>query len=220
MKRFDVSGPVGVQRVQRNGKWAIVDVWLVVCTKCKLAGLRHQEKLPTNTTECWRCDRRSGSVNRRWESGYGSYRAMIQRTTVPTHKDYVRYGAVGVKVCDRWRYGESGRSGFACFKADMGLKPSKSHTLHRIGGAMLYSPLTCKWADYQEQNADSGVPRLLTLNGETKTLSAWANSLDITPTTLCGRLRRGWDLERALTASRINVGRKKGPETQKPGHGV
>jgi hypothetical protein len=37
---------------------------------------------------------------------------------------YYAYGAKGLTVCTRWRFGENGKFGFECFLADMGPKPS------------------------------------------------------------------------------------------------
>lgn len=33
---------------------------------------------------------------------YDSWRAARRRCTDRTHKDFVRYGAIGVTVCDEW----------------------------------------------------------------------------------------------------------------------
>ena len=47
-----------------------------------------------------------------------------------THRSYRYYQGAGVAVCDRWRFGENGLSGFQCFLADMGKRPN-SQTFHR-----------------------------------------------------------------------------------------
>jgi hypothetical protein len=48
--------------------------------------------------------------------------------------------------------------------------------------------------------ANTGTPRLLTYDGKTMSLTYWARHIGITDNTLRQRLRKGWSLERALTA--------------------
>jgi hypothetical protein len=42
----------------------------------------------------------------------------------------------------------------------------------------------------------------LTFNGQTKSVTEWANELGISQTALSNRLSRGWPLERALSSRR------------------
>jgi group I intron endonuclease len=48
----------------------------------------------------------------------------------------------------------------------------------------------------------------VTFRGETKLLSEWAAEAGVTPSAVAGRLDRGWDMEKALTAERQLVCRK------------
>jgi hypothetical protein len=69
---------------------------------------------------------------------------MIRRCTVPTDKDYPRYGARGVKVCAQWME-------YTRFAADMG-EPVGDETLDRIDAYGDYTPENCRWAGVQTQN--------------------------------------------------------------------
>ena len=51
-------------------------------------------------------------------------------------------------MCPRWK------NDFSLFLADMGLKPSPTHSLDRIDVNGNYEPTNCRWATTQEQNAN------------------------------------------------------------------
>lgn len=76
---------------------------------------------------------------------------MIHRCHNEKTPAYARYGARGRFVCDRWRFGENGISGFLCFYADMGPRP-EGKTLDRIeNDDPEYGPGKCRWATPEEQ---------------------------------------------------------------------
>jgi hypothetical protein len=79
-----------------------------------------------------------------------SYTAMINRCYNPKAPNYYRYGAKGVSICDRWRFGEGEKSGWLCFFEDMGTKPT-SYTLDRIDNGSGYYKDNCRWASRKEQ---------------------------------------------------------------------
>jgi hypothetical protein len=84
-----------------------------------------------------------GSVLRRTKT-YNSWRAMKDRCYSKGHKEYKRYGAVGIEVCDRWR------NSYENFLSDMGRRPDK-HTLDRINPYGNYEPTNCRWASLTTQ---------------------------------------------------------------------
>lgn len=77
---------------------------------------------------------------------YSAHRQMIQRCHMPSAHNYRFYGARGISVCDRWRFGEGGLSGFECFLADMGERP-EGKSLDRIENDGDYRPGNCQWSD-------------------------------------------------------------------------
>ena len=58
----------------------------------------------------------------------------------------------GITVCDRWRYGENGQSGFECFLEDMGERPSLEYSLDRYpNNDGNYEPGNIEWATPYKQ---------------------------------------------------------------------
>lgn len=78
---------------------------------------------------------------------YRTWKAMRQRCGDPFHQDFRLYGGRGIKVCDRWQ-------SFSNFLADMGRKPSASHSIDRIDNDRGYEPGNCRWATAKEQRAN------------------------------------------------------------------
>jgi len=119
---------------------------------------------------------------------------MVQRCTDEGHDRYPFYGARGISVCERWR----GPFGFDSFMADMGAKPTSSHTIERIDNAKGYEPGNCRWATRREQSRNQSTNRVIEARGESMILSDWAEKVDIERRTLAWRLDHGWPVERAL----------------------
>jgi hypothetical protein len=115
---------------------------------------------------------------------------MLERCRNPNNSHYSRYGGRGIRVCDRWQV-------FDAFYADMGERPP-GMSLNRIDNDGPYSPENCEWASAVTQGRNKTNNKLLTFQGKTQPLSAWAEELGMTYSTLNTRLQRGWDDERVL----------------------
>lgn len=135
------------------------------------------------------CGCKKRSLNGEWNSPtYRSWKAMRERCLIPTSKDFLRYGARGVTVCDRWA------NDFNAFLADMGKRP-KGMSLDRIDTLGNYEPGNCRWATPAQQSANRLNTAFLTVNGETLPLSEWARRLGTTPSVLRDRKAAGWSDE-------------------------
>lgn len=69
---------------------------------------------------------------------------MMARCYDPKNKAFKWYGALGVRVCERWHV-------FANFVADMGVPPSRLHTVDRKEPSGDYSPENCEWQTWRHQ---------------------------------------------------------------------
>lgn len=125
---------------------------------------------------------------------YRSWCGAKERCYNPKNHKYPRYGARGIKVCDRWR------DSFENFFADMGAKPSASHSIERKDNDGDYEPGNCIWALPQQQSRNTRRNRLVTLHGETRCLTEWIQVLGLNASTVNTRIyRRGIPPELALT---------------------
>ncbi len=123
---------------------------------------------------------------------YRTWMMMIQRCCNPKHQAFARYGGRGITVCDRWR------ESFEAFEADVGTRPN-GLTLDRVDNSKGYEPGNCRWATRMEQNRNTRSNRMLTLDGETLCLIAWAERYSIEATTISERIKLGWSVRDAIT---------------------
>jgi hypothetical protein len=71
---------------------------------------------------------------------------MRTRCNNPNFTFYARYGAIGIKVCDRW-------NSFENFLADMGERPSLDYSIDRHPNKDgNYEPGNCRWATRHQQS--------------------------------------------------------------------
>lgn len=131
--------------------------------------------------------------NRSDTSEYNIWNTMRARCNNPKSKKYKIYGARGIKVCDEWE------NSFENFYKDMGPRPGKEYSIHRINNSLGYSKENCKWATAKEQAEERNTTIYLTFNGVTKKLVEWSKELSISQKTLRGRLYKNWTHDKILS---------------------
>ena len=116
---------------------------------------------------------------------------MIGRCCNSNDPSYNNYGGRGISVCKRWH-------SFSAFFEDMGRRPSRHHSIDRINNDSDYEPSNCRWATQSEQANNKRSTVTLTVDGETLSLTAWAQRTGIPAPTIRKRLKSGWDDKKAV----------------------
>jgi hypothetical protein len=130
---------------------------------------------------------------------YIAYFAMKNRCLNKKQARYKDYGERGIVICDRWLNGEDGLSGFECFLADLGGKPTKNHTLEREDNDLGYSPGNCRWATMKEQSRNTRQTRLYDVGfGPMSMVECIERYGRAQEDTVRMRLHRGWHPDDAI----------------------
>jgi hypothetical protein len=95
----------------------------------------------------------------------GVFQAMKERCRNPKHKNYPKYGGVGIEV----RFNSVGELADA-----LGPRPSKDHTVDRIDTTGHYEAGNVRWATWKEQNNNRKNSIWFDINGIKKPLCDWA----------------------------------------------
>lgn len=141
-------------------------LWECLCSCGNVINVPSGSLVTGNTSSCG-CLLKE-KITKHGGTGKGSYntwRSMMRRCYVLTDKDYHKYGALGITVCEAWK-------DYLTFARDMG-EPVGDQTLDRINPHGGYEPSNCRWASPTVQNRNvrmsrrnkSGIRGVLKING-------------------------------------------------------
>lgn len=175
------------------GKVARVIASSLVSGKSKSCGCGRIDSITKH--EC--CDR----------DEYSIWSCIKQRCTNRNCSGFSSYGGKGITMCDRWL------NSFKNFFADMGVRPSKKHSIDRFPKKEgNYEPGNCRWATTSEQAANKRNVILYTHNGQTMHLNDWAKHLGVCRSRIAYRIQRGLDFSEAISMTILH---RRSPETGK-----
>lgn len=156
MRKLDLTG-------QRFGRLVVLDAhskhpsskahWNCQCD-CGNPKVTSTNELRSGGCSSCGCLRKEIVSKRRLKHGktkskeYNVWSHIRQKCYNPNNKKFYRYGARGIKVCDRWN---SVQDGYQNFLADMGAAPSVDHSIERVNNDSDYCPENCIWATRQIQ---------------------------------------------------------------------
>lgn len=121
---------------------------------------------------------------------YNTWAQMLARCNNPNSTSYPRYGARGIKVCERWK-------AFENFYADMGDKP-EGKTLDRIDGTKGYKPGNVRWADKKQQARNRVGTKFLMWEGKPTPMAEVAELSGVKRKAFESRIRLGMSVEDAV----------------------
>ena len=168
-------------------------LWHCECECGNLATVRADRIKSGKTKSC-------GCIKRESRKKHGKSSARIYRiwTNMKTRcgnanvGSFRLYGAEGKTVCEEWQQ-------FAPFyEWSMANGYADNLTIERKDNGKGYSPENCVWATMKDQQNNRRNNHLVTHNGETKTISQWAEITGMRQATIWARLKNGWDVEKAL----------------------
>lgn len=124
----------------------------------------------------------------------GVWYKMHDRCYNPNVESYKNYGARGIFICEEWR-----NDFLAFFKWAMDNGWKKGLTIERGNNDREYSPENCKIDTIKNQANNRRSNRILSFRGANRTISQWADVVNIKQGIIANRLFCGWSVEEALT---------------------
>lgn len=117
---------------------------------------------------------------------YRAWISMKDRCLNPRNRHYACYGGRGIRIHPDWV------NDFSKFLADVGEPPTPLHSLDRYpNNDGNYEPGNIRWATRKEQGNNRRSNVLISHNGQTRTLSEWADILELPYLLVFTRYREG-----------------------------
>lgn len=107
---------------------------------------------------------------------------------------YAYYGGRGLSMSEEWK------DSFDTFVRDMGVRPSKNHSIDRIDNDIGYSKENCKWSTKHEQQMNRRNTIYVDYNGEKVKLFELCEKINVDYVRTFKRIMYyGWDIEKSIT---------------------
>lgn len=182
-----VNGRIGWVCQCDCGKVKTIDSKSLSCGIVQSCGCLRNETARMKATKHLMCNSRL----------YDIYHNMKKRC-YNSHSDHYKwYGAENKGICEEW-LGKNGFKSFAEWSLSHGYNDSL--TIDRKDNTKGYSPDNCRWVTPKQNCRNKRNNHYVTISGETKTLSEWAEVYGISFAAISARINKlGWDDVKAIT---------------------
>lgn len=143
----------------------------------------------TVSCSCWRKTRRLKHGMTKTPE-HVAWTSMLERCRNPRGIMWHRYGARGIRVCERWQ-------SFENFYEDMGPRPGPGYSLDRIDNDGHYEPGNVRWATKLQQDSNKSTNVVYTYKGVRGTIKQIRDQLniDLPLSTLASRQYARWPVD-------------------------
>lgn len=215
-QRFNMLTALSATRASKSGHMH----WLFRCD-CGVVKELPASRVTRGSSKSCGCSRitliaKAKTTHGYWKNGvsapeYSAWCLARNRCHNEGSHAFKDYGARGITMCDRWRFGEKDQTGFECFISDMGDKPSAHYSLDRIDNSKGYSPDNCRWATRSQQQRNTRRTRIVAYRGEQISVAeAVQRAGSVIPyDAVLERLNRGWSVEDAVSIPALTLGNRK-----------
>lgn len=191
-KKIDLTGKV-------FGRWTVINetnerdkngniIWRCKCTcgnEKNVSGQNLRNK-SSMSCGCYNRDVITKENPKYKRKLYSVYHSIKERCNNKNDKAYKNYGGRGIKISEKWSTYED----FEKWALQNGY--ANGLWLDRIDNDGDYSPENCRFCTPKEQQNNKRTNINITINGETKTIQQWADSMGIKRATIERRLELGW----------------------------
>lgn len=180
------------ENVLPNEKRPVIVQWVAKCDCGKTSVVRGNSLKIGRTKSCGcllleTSKMKATKHGLRSSAEYSAYQGMFQRCY--GKRDFEKYGSRGIVVCQSWH--RDNENGFMNFISDMGMRPTKNHSIDRIDNNGNYEPSNCRWALPIVQNTNQRSNIWVEYNGQRMVRKHFAAMLGVDQTTIRHHLKSG-----------------------------
>ena len=119
---------------------------------------------------------------------YKTWTSIKDRCYNPSCPGYVNYGGRGIGMHDEWK-----NNFMAFYESAMETGYSENLQIDRINNDGDYEPGNIRWVTVKQNARNRRTNRFLTINGETKCIAEWAETLGVSVDRISPRLKKYGD---------------------------
>lgn len=190
-----------VRYLPKNEREAVNKRWLCKCDCGKVVQMDIASLTSGNTKSCG-CYMRERMAKLNYRHGkckttlFNVWIGMRNRCYQKNTKYYSNYGGRGIVVCPEWK---DDFEAFEKWALTNGYHKGLSIDRKDVNGN--YEPSNCRWATSKEQSNNKRNNHYVSFNGKTQSMQMWADEIGIDRSVILYRLKKGWDVEKALFTS-------------------